>query len=260
MSSINRISEGKIRDFQPQQLTTQQLQQRISLFTSDSVDRTKAVSTDKGRIVLPEAEPEQQAAMRDLYGNATPEQREKLAQASHALASALTIEGLESAAAGQTITHAQEMYIATQQGATIEEVTTGTFHMALSGSQGEVYGLAMELGAATQNSKDLRSAIADFRTTISEWPEGVETQRFEWYELDDTGKLVHHEADLNKTQAAAKLKNMETALAQVKDVAQDFQLRVQDAMQKQQQIFQMLSNLMKSFHDTAKAVIQNMRG
>ena len=37
-------------------------------------------------------------------------------------------------------------------------------------------------------------------------------------------------------------------------------MQLQDAMNKQQQAMQMLSNIMKNAHDTLKAIIQNMRG
>jgi hypothetical protein len=43
------------------------------------------------------------------------------------------------------------------------------------------------------------------------------------------------------------------------DMATLTQLELQDAMSKRQQAYQMLSNLLKSQHDTARAVIQNMR-
>jgi hypothetical protein len=41
--------------------------------------------------------------------------------------------------------------------------------------------------------------------------------------------------------------------------SQQAQLQLQEAMNKQQQVMQMLSNMMKVSHDTAKAVIRNMR-
>jgi len=44
------------------------------------------------------------------------------------------------------------------------------------------------------------------------------------------------------------------------DMGQLDQLDLQDAMQKQSQILQLLSNLSKMEHDTLKAIIQNMRG
>jgi hypothetical protein len=46
----------------------------------------------------------------------------------------------------------------------------------------------------------------------------------------------------------------------VSDMSQLDQLALQDAMQKQQQMLQTISNIMKNQHDTLKAIIQNLRG
>lgn len=43
------------------------------------------------------------------------------------------------------------------------------------------------------------------------------------------------------------------------DMSQLSQLQLQDAMNKQQQALQMLSNIMKHYHDTLTAIINNMR-
>jgi hypothetical protein len=43
------------------------------------------------------------------------------------------------------------------------------------------------------------------------------------------------------------------------DQNQMMQLQLQDAMNKQSQMMQTLSNIMKSMHDTQKAIIRNMR-
>jgi hypothetical protein len=46
----------------------------------------------------------------------------------------------------------------------------------------------------------------------------------------------------------------------VADMSELDQLKLQDTEQKQQQLIQTISNLMKSSHDTLKAIIQNLRG
>lgn len=53
---------------------------------------------------------------------------------------------------------------------------------------------------------------------------------------------------------------LEQKLQAAGDDAQTSQLMLQDALQKQMQTMQMLSNLSKSLHDTAKAIIDNMKG
>ena len=44
-----------------------------------------------------------------------------------------------------------------------------------------------------------------------------------------------------------------------KDMSQMDQLNLEEAMQKQAQIMQLMSNISKTTHDTAKGIIQNMR-
>ncbi len=52
---------------------------------------------------------------------------------------------------------------------------------------------------------------------------------------------------------------LKARLATLDEMTQKMQLELQDAMNKQQQAFTMISNIMKKFHDTAKSVINNIR-
>ncbi|MGD8240901.1 MAG: hypothetical protein PVH68_20285 [Armatimonadota bacterium] len=63
----------------------------------------------------------------------------------------------------------------------------------------------------------------------------------------------------SETQVAAEIAAYEKQLQTQTDMSQMMMLQLQQTMQKRQQAFQMLSNLMKNMHDTAKAIIQNMR-
>lgn len=57
----------------------------------------------------------------------------------------------------------------------------------------------------------------------------------------------------------AEMQALEEKLAAADDMTQMMQLQLQDAMQKQQQAFQLLSNIMKSQHETTKSIIQNIK-
>jgi hypothetical protein len=52
---------------------------------------------------------------------------------------------------------------------------------------------------------------------------------------------------------------LEAKIATLDDMTQMMQLELQDAMNKQSQAFTTLSNVMKSFHDTAKSIINNIK-
>jgi hypothetical protein len=65
-----------------------------------------------------------------------------------------------------------------------------------------------------------------------------------------------------RDRLADRLREVDAELARL-DPADDQQLTdmdLQSALQKQQQTLQTMSNVSKSMHDTAKALIQNMRG
>lgn len=69
------------------------------------------------------------------------------------------------------------------------------------------------------------------------------------------GKACTTKADLQ-----AYIEHLETTLQQIGDDAQLANVDLQNATQKQQQLIQMMSNLSKSLHDTALAVIRKIGG
>lgn len=54
-------------------------------------------------------------------------------------------------------------------------------------------------------------------------------------------------------------KNPDATLQTMQDMGQQLMMELQDAMDKQQQAMQVMSNIMKNQHDTLKSIIQNMR-
>jgi hypothetical protein len=64
---------------------------------------------------------------------------------------------------------------------------------------------------------------------------------------------------LNQKQLAALIAKVEGQYKTASDMTQMMQLDLQDAIQKQQQSFQLLSSLLKDMHDTLKAIIQNLK-
>lgn len=73
---------------------------------------------------------------------------------------------------------------------------------------------------------------------------------------------VREELAENPDDAAlkAELAELEKKLAAASDMTQLAQLELQDAMQRQQQTFRTLSNILKQQHETTKAIIQNIKG
>lgn len=70
--------------------------------------------------------------------------------------------------------------------------------------------------------------------------------------LKDPKQMLLPELDSAIKNTAANLKTLE-------DIGQLDQVALQDAMQKQAQILQLISNISKMMHDTLKGIIQNLR-
>jgi len=64
----------------------------------------------------------------------------------------------------------------------------------------------------------------------------------------------------SKKELEIHIADLEQQLSTVGDDAQLANVDLQNVLQKQQQCLQMMSNISKMLHDTAAAVIRNMRG
>jgi len=116
---------------------------------------------------------------------------------------------------------------------------------------------AMDLANKLQGNLDakmsLRQDISELRDIITNdsWP-----VKFSYY--DENGRVISVVLSTPR-EAMALLENLEQSLQTMSDMSQMMQLQLQDAMNKQQQVMQILSNIMKAQHDTLKAIINNMR-
>jgi len=71
--------------------------------------------------------------------------------------------------------------------------------------------------------------------------------------------LIHLDpANASKRQLKSYLEDMENQLQRVGNDAQLANIDLQNMLQKQQQAIQMMSNISKSLHDTAKTIIQKI--
>ena len=64
---------------------------------------------------------------------------------------------------------------------------------------------------------------------------------------------------MSTSELEQSIPNAQTNIDSLEEISQLQQLELQDAIQKQAQILQMISNIMKNQHDTLKSIIQNMR-
>lgn len=67
------------------------------------------------------------------------------------------------------------------------------------------------------------------------------------------------ESVLDQKELGALIDKGDAALATAMAESSGWQLKLHDALQKQQQAYQIVSSMLKSMHDTAKAIIQNIK-
>ena len=117
----------------------------------------------------------------------------------------------------------------------------------------------LDISNELQGNLDAKVALEETITEIREmmtraygsWP--VKVSYYD--ENDDVVSVILSSPD----DAQALIDELEARLDTMSDDTQMMQLELQDAMQKQQQMMQTLSAIMKSQHDTLKAIISNMR-
>jgi len=126
-------------------------------------------------------------------------------------------------------------------------------YRAIAPAEAKTYKLAQSLQRNLDAKRLLREAINDIKEVIADgdWPTEVTY-------VDGTG--VKRTVVLrSKGEAENLLKDLESQYQTAKDMTQMLQMQLQDAMNKQQQVYAMLSAIMKNQHDTLKQIIQNMR-
>lgn len=100
----------------------------------------------------------------------------------------------------------------------------------------------------------LRESIRELRELIREWGD-QEEQSVAWTDADGTLRR----AVLTRTQVLAVLEELEARYDALSDSDDLMQLRLKDAMQKQQDAFRALSAILKALHEAAKTIIGNMK-
>lgn len=274
-TTIQGVSRVGAQEFRYETLNEAQVKARIQLFTGDQVENARPSAVGDQPMNLPTTEPAQRAAMATVFKNATAAQQANLVEAGNQLYQGLlasSSSGLTTGIPDQVngpLTYAFEQYATTQAEPVMEDACNGVIYMALGGAESDLYDIAAELQGNIDNKNSLRSELteakedlADFRGQLAD-KEGDGPWTFEV--RDENGKYV--EKSMTRTQAEAyqgalekKVTDIENNYQNASDLTPMLQMRVQEAQQKYMQAMQMLSNMIKNWHDTAKAIIQNMRG
>ncbi len=145
----------------------------------------------------------------------------------------------------------------------LEDAANAVMVVAFGEVEGDLGRLAATTKAAVDAKKDIRVTITELREELADadapWP--IE---FEWteYEIDDDGNItkVTQQASLTKAEAEALLSNMELQLDTTSERNEMFQFDLQRAIERQGQLTNTLTAIIKQMHDTMMATIRNIRG
>ncbi len=143
-----------------------------------------------------------------------------------------------------------------------EALVTQTLLAAMDGMQGDLHAIASKLQNKNDVKAGIREEIAMLEGELSDWPDGeIRTLTYRALAIQRDGRvaLTERTQTLTKEEALGLLEKMRTQLDRISGMGEADMLALQDAMNQQARLMQLMSNLMKTWHDMAKAIIRNMR-
>ena len=106
---------------------------------------------------------------------------------------------------------------------------------------------------------EIREEILMLKDYLNDWPTDGETRTITWTEWSENYVPFEYTATLTKEGVKNLISNMENQLNRFTDIMYDLNLQLQEAMTEQAEVMQMMSSVMKTQHDTLKAIIRNLR-
>jgi hypothetical protein len=171
--------------------------------------------------------------------------------------------GSFSAGFTQTVSDVTRGYVALAGQQQRDAAVQGMLFMSMVGVEQDLADFAKMAKGKIELAGEMRTDITELQDMITDWPEGTETQHFEWTEVtyDDDGKMIvtQKEADLTKEEAGEVRDKLEGLLASHKDINQMDQFELQQMTEDYQRAMNTLTAMLKNMHDTMKAIIQNTK-
>ena len=274
ISNINRISGPSTTGIQQDKAAEQKGVQRQEQQTTETFERGQSITLKDGDTALiPTGIGANEAGrIQAFVSGLSTEQTQTLQGAAQSIAS----QAQAAVAAGGDLS--QVTSALSKAGADIAQkilvTSTGIDEKALGDaantvmafSMGEIdaklLGLAGQVKGGNAAKRDLRESMTELREEISdpnaEWP-----QEFTWNEFstNDAGQLTSAEktGPLTKAEAEALLETLEGQLSTVGEQSAMWQLDLQSAMQKQSEIMNIMTAILKQMHDTMSATIRNVK-
>lgn len=138
-----------------------------------------------------------------------------------------------------------------------------TMYAAMYGIEANLNKIAAEVSTEQHIDKIIREEIANLKDILTDWPDAGRVREVTYRNCvklkDGSYEIVETTKVLSKDQAETLLAELEDQLETLGEQTQMDNHELQDAMGKQAQMIQLISVVMKSMNDTAKAIIQNMK-
>lgn len=266
-----RVQQVEGRKVSPEQVEQEEAKRRSPLGdTAILFERVSSVSLQDGtRIDLPSLSASDSRALRTFYGALSQGQQGELRTLSGNLAQNLREQAqggdpaAANAAATANLVNITEMVARVNAAQGDDEKMQMVLLNSTAGIYERMTSLAQNVKFKVDTQRELRTDIAELRNLISEWPEGVEKQTITYHKttVDDAGNVKVEEVteSVTKAEATSRMEGLEGQLQSVSELTELQRLDLQDVVQKESQIFQMLSSLFKNQHETLRGIIQNLR-
>jgi len=269
MTAIDGIQLQKIVS-KREPLSSAEIQRRIELHTDDSIVVLKSINTGTETIRLPQITGEQDVSLDAVFQAASKDDQEKLVSAANAIVSHAYAAISASNESGTAVNPSEVADVAESDIAIaaeiiegygpkqVDELTADVIALAADAANQDLHQLAIEMSEVLQSKSNKREEVAEFQDTLADMKDG-DSAEFTWTEKDANGNMVEHTEVLTKKKAEAKLSMLDMQLSTLGDLTQEYQFRMQQAQELQSQTMNILSAILKDFHDVAKSIIQNVR-
>jgi hypothetical protein len=264
--SITRV---KLDESYQQELSQEAIAKKIQLFISDEfqASRNENRTTEfSSGLELSSASSGLTAAL----GQADTQQQNALIVTTHEFVAKLlknsaAIEASEDGALPSEVQHAFEevAQALADVDSTLREdpdvFLNGVVLSAYDMVSGDVEEIAKAMEKTLDGKKELKEEIADWRELQDDFKDGKNVTLPDEFLYDEAGKPLSLTAEQIEKKIENTIEELEGVYEGLGGDQQLLQLQLQDALNKQQQLVQMLSNIMKKGDDTLKAIIQNLK-
>ena len=231
----------------------------------------KANIKSRPQVLQTKPQPDIQKAQAEQFIKSLPDDRQKTFKAVSSILGKQLMENMKSTKSDQLkeddtrqiLKAAMDKTAIITNATDAEILMQNTMYASMYGIKEELNQIAVQVSTSNHVKAILREEIALLKDLLSDWPDDGSVQEITYRECvklsDGSYEIIETTRVMSKRQVEKLIENMETQLNTIADMNQMDMLALQDAMNKQAQLMQMMSNIMKQMHDTANAIIRNLK-